>query len=83
MSSSPSRPKVTKLLSRAHRHYEIQACLGVTPSSMRSLRPILDTGAGANLIRPDLLPPSWQEYAEALATPPRFVDANGMDIAAH
>lgn len=46
------------------------------------MRPILDTGAGVNLIRPDVLPPHWRDYAYTLTSAPHIVDANGQTIEA-
>jgi len=48
--------KVTKTLYPAHRHYEIAATLGPCQRAMHSCRPVLDTGAGINLVRPNVLP---------------------------
>ena len=43
---------------------------------MHSCRPVLDTGAGINLVRPHVLPANWQGYAEKLERTPRIKDAN-------
>jgi len=43
---------------------------------MHSCRPVLDTGAGINLVRPNVLPANWQSYAEKLERTPRIKDAN-------
>ena len=76
--SSPTgeRRKVTRILSPAHRHYEIAATIGPCQRAMHSCRPVLDTGAGINLVRPNVLPANWQSYAEKLERTPRIKDAN-------
>jgi len=67
---------VTMLLRRALRHYEIAATLGPCMRVMRSCCPVLDTGAGVNIVRTRLLPTIWMAYAEELTTLPRIRDVN-------
>ena len=67
---------MTRLLRRALRHYEIAATLGPCLRVMRSCRPVLDTGAGVNIVRTSVLPSNWMAYAEELTTLPRIRDAN-------
>jgi len=67
---------VTRLLRRALRHYEIAATFGPCMHVMRSCRPVLDTGAGVNIVRTSVLPANWTAYAEELTTLPRIRDAN-------
>jgi len=43
---------------------------------MRSYRPVLDTGAGVNIVRRSTLPVNWMAYAKELTTLPRIRDAN-------
>ena len=43
---------------------------------MRSCRPVLDTGAGVNIVRTSVLPKNWMAYAEKQTTLPRIRDAN-------
>jgi len=80
--SSPTgeRRKVTRILSPAHRHYEIAATIGPCQRAMHSCRPVLDTGAGINLVRPNVLPANWQIYAEKLERTPRMKDANNNSL---
>jgi len=40
----------------------------------------LDTGAGINLVRPNVLPANWQSYAEKLELTPRIKDANNNHL---
>jgi len=42
---------------------------------MRSCRPVLDTGAGVNIVRTSVLPANWMAYAEELTALPRIRDA--------
>jgi len=67
---------VTRLLHRALRHYEIAVSLGPCMRVMRSCQPVLDTGAGANIVRTSVLPANRMAYAERLTTLPRIRDAN-------
>jgi len=67
---------VTRLLRRALWHYEIAATLGPSMRVMRSCRPVLDTGAGVNIVRTSVLPANWMDYAEKFTTLPRIRDAN-------
>jgi len=50
---------------------------------MHSCRPVLDTGAGIILVRPNVLPASWQTYAEKLERTPRIKDANNNHLIAN
>jgi len=43
---------------------------------LRSCRPVLDTGAGVNILRTSVLPANWMAYAEKLTTLPRIRNAN-------
>ena len=43
---------------------------------MHSCRSVLDTGAGINLVRTNVLPASWQSYAEKIERTPRINDAD-------
>jgi len=74
-SPTGERRKVTRILSPAHRQYEIAATIGSCQLEMHSCRPVLDNGAGINLVRPNVLPANWQSYAEKLERTPRIKDA--------
>jgi len=67
---------VTRLLRRPLWHYDIAATLGPCMSVMRSCRPVLNTGAGVNIVRASVLPANWMAYAENLNTLPRIRNAN-------
>jgi len=76
--SSPTceRRKVTRILSPAHRHYEIAATIGPCRREMHSCCRALDTGAGIKVVRPNVLPAIWKSYSEKLKRTPRIKDAN-------
>jgi len=67
---------VTRLLRCALRHYKIAATLGTCLRVMRSCRPVLDTGAGVNIVRISVLPAGWMAYAEKLTSLPPIRDTN-------
>jgi len=46
----------------------------------RSCRPVLNTGAGVNIVRTRVLPTNWIAYAEKLTTLPRIRDANNNSL---
>jgi len=68
--------RITRFLRRALRNYEIAATLGPCMRVMRSSRPVLDTGAGVNIVRTSVLPANWMAYADELTTPLPIRDAN-------
>jgi len=82
-SPTGERRKVTRILSPAHRHYEIAATIGHCERAMHSCRPVLATGAGINLVRPNALPANWQSYAEKLERTPRITDADDNRLIAN
>jgi len=83
--SSPTgeRRKVTRILSPEHRNYEIEATIGPCQRAIHSCRPVLDTGAGINFVRPNVLPANWQRYAEKPERTPRIKDANNNRLIAN
>jgi len=83
ISPTCERRKVTRILSPAHRHYEIAATIGPFQREMHSCRPVLDIGAGINLVRPNVLPANWQSYAENLERTPPMKDANNNRLIAN
>jgi len=74
--------KVSRILSPSSRLYEIAATLGPCQRAMHSCRPVLDTGAGLNLVGPTVLPANWRSYAENLDRMPRITEANNDRLAA-
>ena len=75
--------KVTRILSRAHRHYEIAATIFPVHQAMHSCRPVLDTGAGINSVRRNVLPANWQSFHESIEQTPRIKDANNNRLVAN
>jgi len=47
---------------------------------MNSCRPVLDTGAGINLVRPNILPDNWKTYAVVLSRSPSIKDAKSRRL---
>ncbi|GAB0497902.1 hypothetical protein MMPV_009239 [Pyropia vietnamensis] len=60
-------------------NYKVSATLGVTPQSTKAYFPVLDTGAGPNLLRKDTLPDSWLTHVRVIRGP-TIKDANGRII---
>jgi hypothetical protein len=54
------------------RNYKVSATVGVTTVVARPVRAILDTGAGPNLVRAELLPQDWERY-RVTSDPPRDI----------
>ena len=42
------------------RNYKFVVSVGVSNSALAPVVAVLDTGAGPNLIREDVLPPNWE-----------------------
>jgi hypothetical protein len=47
------------------RNYKVSATVGVTTVAANPVRAILDTGAGPNLIKEEVLPQDWERYRVA------------------
>jgi len=80
LSGGTRKRKVTRFLRRALPNYEIAATLGPCMRVKRSCRPVLNTGAGVNIVRTRVLPTNWIAYAEKLTTLPRIRDANNNSL---
>jgi len=76
LKANGTKCKVSRILSPASRHSEIAVTVGPCQRAMHSCRPVLDTGAGLNLVRSNVLPANWRSYAEKLDRMPRIKDAN-------
>jgi len=59
------------------------ATIGPCQRAFHSCRPVLYTGAGINLVRPNVLPASWQSHAEQLERTPHIKDANNNRLIAN
>jgi len=82
-SPTGERSKVTRILSPAHRHYEIAATIGRCQWEMHGSRPVLDFGAGIYLVRPNVLPANGKSHAEKLESTPRIKHANSNRLIAN
>jgi hypothetical protein len=58
-------------------NFKLCVSLGVTAVVMRPLLAILDTGAGVNLVREDVLPPGWELLLVPDAALPHLTNASG------
>lgn len=61
-------------------HYLFSASFGLDHRAMRTLHAVLDTGAGPNLIRSDVLPIGCRQNLVTSAHLPRLGDANGRPL---
>lgn len=69
--------RIHSVLATEYHRYTVPLCVGPTLSSLRAMHPSLDTGAGVNFIRENVLPQDWQRFAVREALRPRVVDAKG------
>jgi hypothetical protein len=82
----PSQPvkkgllEVEVVCSLATRNCKVSATVGVSTSVLTPVSAILDTGAGTNLIRENVLPEDWERYR--IPGPPEFhiVGAGGRRL---
>jgi Retroviral aspartyl protease len=72
--------EVEVVFSLATRNYKVSATVGVSATVLRPVSAILDTGAGPNLIRENILPDDWERYR--IPGPPEFhiVSAGGRRL---
>jgi hypothetical protein len=64
----------------ASRNYKVSATVGVTTAVATPVYAILDTGAGPNLVREDVLPEDWLRYRVAGDTTYQVIGANGKSL---
>jgi hypothetical protein len=62
------------------RNYKVSATVGVTTAASTIVRAILDTGAGPNLIREEVLPEPWARYRVANAPVFNVLSAGGRRL---
>ena len=62
------------------RNYKVSPTVGVTTVVATPLRAILDTGAGPNLIREEMLTEDWERYRVADAPTYKIVGAGGRRL---
>ena len=73
---APQEPDALVCVLRAPQ-YVVSASVGFVPRHMRTAHITLDTGAGVNIIRQNLLPADWQRYRMRDVSLPALGDANG------
>jgi hypothetical protein len=54
--------------------------VGVTIGVAKPVKLILDTGAGPNIMRPDVLPEDWERHRVVGESEPNFVGAGGRRL---
>jgi hypothetical protein len=64
------------------RNYKCCISVGVSRQILTPVRAVLDTGAGPNLIREDLLPENWELFRIPGLPLPRITNASGRRIPA-
>jgi hypothetical protein len=64
----------------ASRNYKVSATVGVSTSVAAPVYAILDTGAGPNLVREDVLSEDWLRYRVADDTTYQVIGANGRSL---
>jgi hypothetical protein len=62
------------------RNYKVSATVGVSTILARPVRAILDTGAGPNLVRAELLPQDWERYQVTGDSPRENFRAGGRPL---
>jgi hypothetical protein len=64
------------------RNYKLYCSVGVSQAVLFPVRAVLDTGAGPNLVREDILPKNWERWRVPNIPLPRITNASGMQILA-
>jgi Retroviral aspartyl protease len=64
------------------RNYKCFVAVGLTRNVLHPIMAVLNTGAGPNLIREDLLPKNWEVYRITGLPLPRITNASGRRISA-
>jgi hypothetical protein len=64
------------------RNYKFCVSVGLTRNVLHPIMAVLDTGAGPNLIREDLLPKNWEFYRIPGLPFPQITNASGRRIPA-
>jgi hypothetical protein len=65
MDTCPWVYQIEKVCLMASRNYKVSATVGVTTAVATPVYAMLDTGAGQNLVREDVLPEDWLRYRMA------------------
>ena len=62
------------------RNYKISATVGVTTVVAKPVKAILDTGAGPNIVRPDVFPEDLERHRVVGESKPNFVGVGGRRL---
>jgi hypothetical protein len=73
-------PGIEQVCLMASRNYQISATVGVSTAVSTPVYAILDTGAGPNLVREDVLPEDWLRYRVVGDTTYQVIGANGRSL---
>jgi hypothetical protein len=63
-------------------NYKLCVSIGATANIQTPLRAVLDTGAGPNLVREDVLPKGWERLLVPDVALPRITNASGIRMSA-
>ena len=63
-------------------NYKVCVSIGASAAVLYPLRAVLDTGAGINLVREDVLPAGWEKMLLPNVVLPRITNASGRRMAA-
>jgi hypothetical protein len=74
-------PGIEQVFLMASRNYKVSATVGVATAVATPVYILLDTGAGPNLVREDVLPEDWFRYRLAGDTTYQVIGANGRSLA--
>jgi Retroviral aspartyl protease len=77
---SKSRIKTASIFPLTSRNYKVSATIGITTRVATTVRAILDTGAGPNLIKESVLPDDWERYRIVGDTGYLIVGAGGKKV---
>jgi hypothetical protein len=64
------------------RNYKLCVSIGATANIQTPVRAVLDTGAGPNLVREDVLPKGWERLLVPDVALPRITNASGRRMSA-
>ena len=73
-------PGMDQVFLMVSRNYKVSATVGVSTVVATPVFAILDTGAGPNLVREDVLPEDWLRYRVAGDTTYQVIGAGGRSL---
>jgi transposase InsO family protein len=77
---SKSRIKTVSIFPLISRNYKVSATIGLSTKVATTVRAILDTGAGPNLVKESVLPEDWERHRIVGDTDYRIVGAGGRRL---